>query len=353
MAKDKKRDDKGRFVKQDGSEADEMVIFDPFVGGEQDDDLSDMKYVQDADTIVENTHPPETKEEAEILASEKAEREKDDVQLEEGEAVEPEEAEVEPEEEVVAEEKEPEEVDDDPKIPKSRLDEVLEQRRKEKERADRLEKQLEDMVEKKKEPEPEPFDYVAKEKESYDAFLEGDTEKYSAIQQEIREAQKAELQREAKRIAAEGDQQVQDNLTFEETGEKIEAEYPALVRDGKEFNEDAYNDCMDLYVGYVNTGRYSRAEALQMAADKAVKIHALTKAGDTSLADDADGKVVNFEKKKPDVKKKKEIADKQPPMKESGADREGEPTIDVASMSDEEFAALPEATKRRLRGDVM
>lgn len=351
MAKDKKRDEHGRFVKADGSEAEDVVIFDPFVGGEQDDDLSDMKYVQDADTIVENTHPPETKEEAEIRAAEAAERAKEEEEISDGVRAEETDEEEAEEEEVTAEREE--ETGDEPKIPKSRFDEVNEAKKKEKERADKLEKQLEDMIEqqkKPKEPEPEPFDYAAKEKESYDAFLEGDTEKYSAIQAEIRDAQKAELQREAERIAAEGDKSVRESLTFEETGEKIEADYPALVKGGETFNEDAYSDLMDLYVGYVNTGRYSRADALQMAADKAVRIHGLAKA-ETGLADDADEKVVKFEKKKPDIQKKKQVADSQPPVKK-GTERE-EPVIDVASMSDEEFAALPEATKRRLRGDVM
>jgi hypothetical protein len=349
MAKDKKRDDQGRFVKEDDGKQEE-TDFNPFVGGE-DDDLMDMKYVQDESTIVENTHPPETKEEAEILAAERAEAAKQ----EEDDGVRTEETDEEATEEVSAqaEEEDTEEaVEEEPKIPKSRFDEVNEAKKKEKERADRLEKQLEDLVEKKKEPEPEPFDYAEKEKESYDAFLEGDTEKYSTIQQEIRAAQKEELRREAERIAAEGDQTVRETLTFEETGERIETEYPALVRDSENFNEDAYSDLMDLYVGYVNTGRYSRADALQMAADKSVRIHGLKKQG-SNLAKDGDNKVVELSTKKPDLKKKQKVAESQPPLKESGAAREDQPLVDVASMSDEEFAALPEATKRRLRGDVM
>jgi len=357
MAKDKKRDDQGRFTKDDDG-AEETTVFNPFVGGEEDD-LSDMRYVQDSDTVVESTHPPETKEEADILAAERAEQAKKDAEKakEEDDAVSDDETQDEAEEEPAEAEAEAEEVlaepDDEPRIPKSRLDEVLEQKKKEKERADKLEMQLQDLIEEKKkpkEPEPEPFDYVAKEKESYDAFLEGDTEKYSAIQQEIREANKAELQREAKRIAAEGDQTTKEELTFQETGDKIEAEYPQLVKGDENFNEDAYDDLMELYVGYASTGRYTKAEALQKAADKSVRMYDLKKAGEETLADKADN-VVDI--KKPDVKKKKEIADKQPPVKQSGVTRDDELSIDITSMSDEEFEALPEATKRRMRGDVL
>jgi hypothetical protein len=344
MAKGKKKDE----TPQDEPEFKE---FDPFVGGEEDD-LMDMKYVQDADTVVEDTHPPETKEEAEQraeMAKNEPVEDADDVQLSE----ETQESEAEEVEAVAQETPVDEPTDDEPRIPKSRFDEVNEQKKKYQERMEKLEKQLEDLVEAKKkpaEPEPEPFDYVTREKEAYDAFLEGDTEKYSAIQQEIRAAQKVELQREAQRIAAEGDSKTREDLTFEETGAKIESEFPQFVKGGEQFNEAAYDDLMDLYVGYASTGRYSRAEALQMAADKSARIYGLTRTGEETLAETADN-VVSI--KKPDVQKKKEIADKQPPVKQSGLSREDEPTVDPGSMSDEEFAALPEATKRRIRGDVL
>lgn len=347
MAKDKKRDEQGRFVKEEATD-DAPTFFDPYVGAEEDD-LSDMKYVQDSETVVEDTHPPATAEEAaareEVKPVAEEEEADDGVQAEE----EPEEEPEAEEEEVVAEAQE----DEEPKIPKSRFDEVNEAKKKAQERVEKLEKQLEGLIEERKkpsEPEPEPFDYAAKEKEAYDAFLEGDTEKYSAIQQEIRVAEKADYLREAKRVATEGDQTVKEDLTFEETGARIESEYPAFVKTDESFNEDAYSDLMDLYVGYVNTGRYSRADALQMAADKAVRIYGLEKAG---LAETAESNVVKLEKKKTDVKKKARVAESQPPIKESGTAREDEPTVDIKSMPDEEFEALPEATKRRLRGDIV
>jgi hypothetical protein len=342
--------------KKDEKATEEIKTFDPFVGAE-DDDLMDMKYVQDADTVVEDTHPPATKEEAEqraeMAANEPTEETEDAVQDDETQEVEAE-AEAEAEAEVLDEAPAEEaEETDEPRIPKSRFDEVNQQKKKYQERMEKLEKQLDDLLEQKKqppEPEPEPFDYEAKEAEAYDAFLEGDTKQYSAIQQEIRAAQKAELQREAQRIAKEGDKGVREEMTFEETGAKIEADYPQFVKTDESFNEAAYDDLMDLYVGYANTGRYSRAEALQMAADKAVMMYHLDKSDDAPLAETADN-VVDI--KKPDIKKKKAIADKQPPVKQSGLAREDEPSVDVSSMSDEEFESLPEATKRRIRGDVL
>jgi len=328
----KKDDDKG-------NELDNL-----FIGGE-DDDLSDMEYVQDENSTRQvETHPPETKEEAEMLAE----------QAEEPEAEEPEaEPEVEAKEEPEPEAKEePEpEVVDDPKIPKDRFDEVNERMKRAEIERDELKKQLETVVEEKnEEPEPEPFDYKTKEHEAMEAMLEGDSDKYSAINEEIRAAEKAEYVREAQKIASQGDQQVQESLTFDETGAKIEQEFPQFVEGSETYNLEAREELMDLYVGYAKSGLYTRAQALQRAADKAVKIHSLTSA--IEPAPEVPDNVVDI--KPTDAKGKAAAANAQPPVMESrAAGSTEEPRLDIASMSDEEFEALPESTKRRARGDIL
>jgi len=344
---------KGKKETKPTAEAPTFELEDPFVGGE-DDDLMDMQYIQDeTKTTKIETHPPETEEEAEALKEqEPKEEEKEDVEVEgqaEEAGEEAEEAEAKEEPEVLAEEAEVE-VEEDPKVPKGRFDEVNDRMKKAEEKVSKLEKQLEVVVEEKTaEPEPEQFDYAAKEKESYDAFLEGDTEKYSAVQQEIREAEKAELERSAKRIASEGDRAVKDDLTFEEVGERIESGHPEFVEGTEQFNKEAYDELMELYVGYSRTGKYTRADALQKAADQTVRIYGFGESEAEEVTDTSN--VVDI--KKPDIKKKTKIADNQPPIKESGTEDDAEPTIDPVSMSDEEFANLPEATKRRMRGDVL
>ena len=59
-------------------------------------------------------------------------------------------------------------------------------------------------------------------------------------------------------------------------------------------------------------------------------------------------------KKRAQVQKKLDVANSQPPEMsgESSASR-GEKTINPATLTDEEFAALPESTLARLRGDLL
>jgi hypothetical protein len=323
---------------------------DPFIGGEEDD-LMDMEYVQDETTESHDTHPPETDEEAQLRASGE-DKKVDDPTPPEGEddgVQAKEEPEEEPEAQAVEEEPEPEQ--DDPRIPKDRFDEVNERRKRAEEKVKELEKQLETVVDQKTaepEPEPEPYDYAAKDQEAMDALLEGDAERYSQIQNEIRQANRDEAIREAKKLAAEGDNQVRENLTFEEAAAKIEADYPQFLEGSEEYNQEAYDELMDLYVGYAQSGRYTRVDALRKASEKAVKIHGLDAVDAPQPSAD---NVVNI--KKTDVASKARLAERQPPRMEGGAAGKEEPRVDVNSMSDEQYQALPESTKRRLRGDIL
>ena len=325
---------------------------DPFIGGEEDD-LADMEYIQNEDTTMKvETQPPATKEEADMIAEQAAaEAEK----KEEAKEDEPEEQEVEAEAEEVEDTKEEEPVleeeeeEGDVKIPKDRFDEVNDRMKKAEGEVKSLKEQLETVVEEKNEPEPEPYDYKAKEKESMDALLEGDAEKYSAINEEIRQAEKAEYLREAKKLAAQGDQQLQENLTFEEAGARIEGEFPQFVEGTDSYSHEAREEMLDLYVGYAKSGAYTRVQALQRAADKAAKIYGLSATSD--VTEETPDNVVDI--KKPDAKKKAAVANAQPPAMENTGGGNEEPKVDVNSMSDEEFDALPESSKMRLRGDIL
>lgn len=310
----------------------------PFMGGE-DDDLMDMEYVQDESTVSVDTHPPETEEEA----AQRAEQEKEEEDEEKEEVPEAKEEEKEPEPEP--------EVAEDTKIPKDRFDEVNQRMKEAEKRVKELKQQLEDVVEKSKapEPEPDPFDYAAKEQEAADALLEGDNQKYAQIRAEIRAAEREETLREARRIASEGDQHLQENLTFEEAGARIEQEIPQLNIESDQFNEAAREEMLDLYVGYAKSGVYSRVEALQRAADRISRIYSFKREPEPEPAPD---NVVDI--KKTDAKRKAAAANAQPPVVETSTEgRQEESRRNVMNMTDAEFEALPESTKRRMRGDIV
>jgi hypothetical protein len=323
-------------------------VIDPFIGGEEDD-LMDMEYVQDETTQSHDTHPPETEEEAALRATEevddptppKAEEEEDDGVQAEEEA--PESAEA--EEEVL------ETKSEDPRIPKERFDEVNERMKRAEEKLKRLEAEQKLLEATAPEPESEPYDYNTKDQEAMDALLEGDAKRYSEIQDEIRQAAKDEAIREAKKLAAEGDSQVRETLTFEETATRIEQEYPQFSEGTDKFDQAAYDDLMDLYADFAQSGRYNRVDALRKASQMAAKLHGLDHSSTPEAATPTPDNVVNI--KKSDVAAKAKLAERQPPKMEGGAVSAQEPTHDLGSMSDEQFEALPESTKRRLRGDIL
>jgi hypothetical protein len=330
---------------------------DLFIGGEEDD-LMDMQYVQDETTETHDTHPPETEEEAELRATAKElddptppeEVKEEPVQSDDADEVDTDD---EGGEEDVPEggaADDPAEAEPDPRIPKDRFDEVNERMKAAEEKVKQLEQQLDVTIEDKTpEPEPEPYDYAAKDQEAMDALLEGDAKRYGEIQAEIRQAARDEAVWETKKLVAEGDDQVRESLTFEEAAAKIEEDYPQFTEGSEVFDQAAYDELMDLYVGYAQSGRYTRVDAMRRAADKAVKIHGLSKADEPAPETPPDN-VVDI---KPDVAAKARIAEKQPPKKQSGGHEQEEPRVDVSSMPDEQFKALPESTKRRLRGDVL
>jgi len=336
------------------------VLTDPFIGGEEDD-LSDMEYIQDENTTTTvETHPPETEEEAELLAERDAAEEAvndddsddSDAKSSDDDVKDETDAEAEEKDETTEEEKTEEEVvleDDDPKIPKDRFDEVNDRMKSAEKKVETLEKQLEGIVEEKNAPEPAPpYDYATKEKEAMDALLEGDQDKYAALRAEIRKAEREETLAEAKKISESGDIQSREDVSFEEAGALIEEDYPQFSTQAENYNPDAREEMIDLYVGYAQSGRFTRVEALQRAAERAAKLHDLVKTGAEEVPDN----VVDI--KRTDVKAKVDVANNQPPEIKGKAKGESqEPITDVSSMSDEQFDALPESTKRRLRGDIL
>jgi hypothetical protein len=367
MAKKKSPSKKaaGKIAKEASEAQVQPEPIDPFIGGEEDD-LSDMEYMQDEHTSAVDTHPPETAEEAEQRAEQKEpeEEETEDVETEEQTETEAEAEEPESTEEAVPDAEEGEAVDDEVsaesddeagtegRVPKSRFDEVNERMKKAEAKVEGLEKQLETVIEGKTEEIVPEYDYEGKEKEAMDAILEGDTKKYAEIRAEIRAAERQDTLREAEKLAEKGDRTLKETLTFEEAGAKIEEQYPELSQKSEIFNEAAREELLDLYVGYAKSGSYTSVQALQKAAKVVAKVYDLG-AKDEVVEDKEPDNVVTL--KQPDVKKKIKVAEDQPPELESRAPGTSgaEPTIDVVNMPDDEFEALPESTKRRLRGDVL
>ena len=111
-----------------------------------------------------------------------------------------------------------------------------------------------------------------------------------------------------------------------------------------DFDKALVDEVLDLQGGLVAQG-YTPADAL-------------TKAARYVVGDAIDGEVepaAPVEKKKTDVKAKVKIANAQPQNLSSGdsSSAAGDGVIDMDTITENEFDALPESKKKELRGDVL
>jgi len=342
----------------------EPEVTDLFIGGE-DFDVSAMDYpVEETDII--QTMPPETKEEAELLA---------EATLDEEVAVDdpPSESEEPPDDKKLAEsEEEPEEIkaaDEEPaepepaepddrgeRIPHSRFKEVVDERNELRERIAKLEDGTQTVVTPEPVPEPsevdkelealEVYDFDKREEEYMDAVNEGEKEAARNIRKEIRTTEQRISELRAEKIVSKMTGAQSEEAAFLETAEALQNKYPILDNNSETFDKDKQADVIDLFKGYALSGEYSRADALRKATEKIAHLERWGEDTDTPPADPAPTNIP------PDVKKKVEASNKQPQaMGTTQTPDVGAP--DIAEISEEEFASLPEDTKRRLRGDYV
>lgn len=234
-----------------------------------------------------------------------------------------------------------------PMVPKSRLDEVLAKNREitaqlDKERAARAAatpKPAENAV---------AFDFDAKETEYMQHVIDGEKDKALAVRKEIRAAEREADKVQTREVAG----QDSEAMALAEAAAVIEASFPQFVAGHEKHNAEATARVVKMRDALIMSGA-NAVEALNEAVDFVVKKYGFDEAIDVDAKDD---KVVQLDdKRKKDVQKKIDAQKKQPPDVSGEGERtrkEREPTA-IESMTDAEFDALPESTRRRLRGDVI
>ena len=226
----------------------------------------------------------------------------------------------------------------EPMIPKSRFDEVL---AKQKALQKKLDEALAPKVEDVKEA-PE-FDFDAKEIEYQNLLMEGETEKATELRKEIRQAEKQQMMFEVQAKMGQTVTQNQELVDLQTKANELEALHPTLNQADPNFDQDKTNEVLELRDAYMTQG-YLGADALQKAVDLLMG----KPQAEDKKASPAQKELVQ-KKKIANTNKKIEASEKQPPaMKgKNKADKK----VDINTMSVEEFAALPEETLRRMRGD--
>jgi len=326
--------------KEDQAVEDTAIEFNVMPGADpvEDSDLPalDLSFdevlaeIKPSDEVEEADEVEETAEEVEEAPEEAAEA------AEEAEEV---------EETPVAEEKPTKK----PMVPKARLDEVLAKQKA-------LQKQLDELnaANVKAEDAPEEYDFDAKEVEYQNMVLDGESAKAVALRREIRKAERTTLEYEMRQEMSQTVHQDRQINALQQAATAMEEAYPVFSRDSEHFDEGMTNEVVELRDAFILKG-YEAVDALSKAVKYVVKDHELdqAEAEPVTLA----GKAPNSDelaKKRAQVSKKLRAAEAQPPELpgESGANF-GDKPLDIANMTEDEFAALPEATLKRLRGDII
>jgi len=237
-----------------------------------------------------------------------------------------------------------------PMVPKSRLDEVLAKQKA-------LQKQLDDMKAAQTIAEEAPSEYAFSDKEIeyQNLVLDGESQKAAALRAEIRAAERAQLEYEMTQKMTKTVSENQQLTALQQAASELEGSFPVFDQNSETYNAEYTQEVIDLRDAFILKGENAVA-ALSKAAKFVVREYSLDTGVEAapSLTAPPRNTVDEVAKKRAEVSRKLKAADSQPPELpgESSANR-GEKMMDVNNMTEEEFNALPEATLRRLRGDVV
>ncbi len=246
-------------------------------------------------------------------------------------------------------------------VPHSRFHEVNESLKQE--RAERLRLEEENArlkgaapkPEEQKPEKPETYDFDAAEDRYMSAILDGDADKAKEIRREIRAEElkmfESKAGQDAKK-AAEEELLKRDQSAESERLQKVLddalAKYPFLNNESKEANQDAIEDVIARRDYYLRQGM-SPSKAVAAAVEKIAPRYA--PADDQGDADKdkpvKDKPSLGKEKIERNVERQARIPAVMPGVGERGKD------VDYANLTEDEFDALPEAEKRKARGDFV
>ena len=236
-------------------------------------------------------------------------------------------------------------------VPKSRLDEVLAKQKA-------LQKQLDELKQANQPPPPDlpSYDFEAKEREYQDFILDGEPDKAAKLRSEIRNAEREAMSHELRREVEQTVTRNNEATALQQAANLLETEYPVFDQNSADYNEDYTQEVIELRDAFMIQG-LGAVDALSKASNFVIKAHDIGSESDDSsalTAKQAPKKSVDeVAKKRAEVAKKLDAAKKQPPeLPGEGSSSHGEKALDISSLSEEEFNALPEATLRRLRGDI-
>ncbi|MBG4448718.1 hypothetical protein I5F71_02830 [Pseudomonas aeruginosa] len=240
-------------------------------------------------------------------------------------------------------------------VPHARFNEVNETLKAERAERLRLEEELaraRGQVPQKKEeaPKEKAYDFDEAEDRYNSAILEGDTEAAKAIRREIRQKEREDFERAAEARAAQAydqrraqDDQQRAQQAMAAVATEAYKTYPFLNSEGAEADADAIDMVVALRDRNIAKGM-DPAEALRSAVAKVGPMFSDEPPPKDPKETDRSTRQAVIER---NLKR-----DKQIPPRDQGAGERAR-VVDYANLSEDEFDALPEAEKRKARGDFL
>lgn len=243
-------------------------------------------------------------------------------------------------------------------IPKGRFDEAVGKERAARETAERKLAELQatlKQVDRNADAIKLESEIVGLEKAHSKLLLDGDHEKAAELMSQIRLKERTIAIQEATHLSTAAKNEMREELRYDAAVESLESTYDVLNPNHEDFDADLIDLVLGAQRTYIENERLTPSAALVKAAKTVMgklgtKVEAATEKGLAA------GKVAQ-DRKQAQVEKNIAAAKSQPAsMKESGidSDKAGQVgNVDVAKLTREEFAALPAATKAKLRGDLL
>ena len=256
------------------------------------------------------------------------------------------------------------------RIPKFRFDAVAARAKAAEERAAELEAKLKEL-EGKSQPATETKPEEGENRDDLDAKLaeidvkiaeamkEGDADAIKELMAESRKLERdfylKKMEEEATTKATQTAEQLQEAARLDLILTQLEEQFPIFDENSDQFDQDANDKVLEVQRAYIAAGR-SPSDALVEAVNLVLPTLGYSEVSDPTDRP-KDGKEAPKRSEK-DVKRNTEAAKKQPPDLENigdDSDKAGakDTLPDPLQLTEEEYDALPEETKRAMRGDFV
>jgi hypothetical protein len=259
----------------------------------------------------------------------------------------------------------PEEKSKGYKVPKFRLDAATARAKRAEEEAEQLRQRLAE-AESKPAATPAPaepeLDAESKrdaelervDKELADAMANQDTKRVAALMSEARQIEReflaAQLQETSQQTSQQTTAEVRETMRVNAVLDQLEQQFPAFDENSDEYNQELNDKVLELQQAYMATGR-NQSDALIEAVNIALPAFGYQ-------VEEVEAAPEPAQDKKTDVKRNAAVANQQPPRLDSVGDDstaagQTGSLPDGTLLTEKEFDALPEDTKKRMRGDFI